>query len=690
MPTRLYASSIDVPKNLGSPLTPSFNSSWSSTNNMVRYALSTSHTGSGLTTLQRSKSSSTRQNLGLVQLTSPPLEADQVITSTDTVRAVFEARENVSGADCSSKMSVRVVSQDGTIVRTTLLALDTATTNIFEWGTTSSSKLFPRMTDADPLKVLSDYTTQDGDRIVVELGFLTANTTFTTSQGKIVIGDPIGVTDFEYGNNLTGTHVGWVEFSMNLSFKTSISPRRQRMQMMGVGTRRFTNSYLPKELITVSARGVNSFLNFMGINSHDYGAPNIYSNRPALKNANEALGIPLSRGNPLDVMVQLPAGWKTSMLFGLPYTTDTATITAAVIADLDRFQPYYDADRLSYIEMPNEPDLFTKYPGTTSIDPNWPQYLAAFYKTAYALTKDRFPNIPVLGSSLGHNTTANVTSVLAQFSNNETPANYCDIGCLHAYPGPNQPHVNLDEMMQVGARLYPGHEIAISETGYHTAYNAWQIGAGGGLSEAAHTWYLPKMYLEYFKRGFKFMWAYELLDRRPNAESTSFGTPLSPAHSMNEANFGLFRGNNNHANPDVTGPKPVVEIITNLRSLLAGTDPVSNSTTTYQIDGSPLKHLLLEKTTHPVIVLWQQATIYTPSIPNTYNAFTFSWSGGSAGVDLSPPDQNATVRFSSDYQITVKKVSDNGASSTTLPAATVHHIAVPAKDILILELTPVT
>lgn len=681
MATRLYASSIDVPKNFGSAITPAFDGNWSSTNNMSRFALHTAHTGSGLTTLQRTKTSSTRQNLGLIQLVSGPLEASQAITTADTVRAVFEARQNVTGADCSSKMSVRVVSQDGATVRATLLALDTVTTNINEWGTTASSKLFPRMVDADPLKTLSDYTTQDGDRIVVEIGFLTANTNFTTSQGRITIGDPIGVNDFGYGNSLTGTHVGWVEFSMNLVFKPSIAPRRQRMQMLGVGTRRLANSFLPKELINVTSRSVNDFLDFMAIGSHDYGAPNIYSNRTALKNANETLGIPLSRGNPLDVMVQLPAGWKTSYLFALPNTTDTQTLTASINADLDKFQTYYDVGRLSHIEMPNEPDLF-------SGDPNWPAYLGAFYKLAYPMAKARFPDIPVLGSTLGHNKDADINSVLAQFSGGETPSDYCDIGCLHSYPGPTQPHSNLDQIMQVGARLFPGKSIAISESGYHTAVNAWQIGAGGDVSEEAQAWYEPKMFLEYYKKGFLILWLYEILDRRPNSESTSFGTPLSPANSQNEANLGLFRGNNSHANPDVTGPKPVVQNLVNLRSLLSGSDPATNSTITYQIDGSPLQHMLLESSTNPIIVLWQQANLYQNSIPSVFNFFTLAFSGGSPGVDLNPPDQNAALRFATDYQVVVKKVSDNGATPVTLTAATMHQIAVPAKDILILELTP--
>lgn len=682
MATRLYASSIDAPKFVGNPIAPAFDSNWTSTNNMVRLSLATAHTGSGLTTLQRSKADSTRRNLGLVQLVSPPLEAGQTITATDTVRAVFEARENVSAADCSSKMSVRVVSEDGTTIRTTLLALDTTTTNLIEWSTVAASRLFPRMNDADALKTLAAYTTQAGDRLVCELGFLTANTNFTTSQGRITIGDPVGIADFDYISGQAGPRVGWIEFSMNLVFKPSINPRRQRMGMMGVGTRRVTaGTTLPKELITTTTKNITSFLDFMGIGSHDYGAPNIYSNHTALTAANLTLGIPLSRGNPLSVMQNLPSGWKTSLLFGLPNTTDVAALTASANSHLDAMQSYYDAGRLSHIEMPNEPDLF-------SGDANWPQYLGLFYKIAYPLAKARFPDIPVLGSTLGHNKDADIESTLAQFSGGETPADYCDIGCLHSYPGPTQPHTNLDHMMQVGARLFPGKQIAISETGYHTAINAWQIGAGGEISEAAQAWYTPKMFLEYFKKGFSHLWLYELLDRRPNAESTSFGTPLSPVNSINEANLGLFRGNNSHASPDVTGAKPVVQNVVNLRTLLSGSNPSTNSSVTYQIDGSPLQHLLLENSTHPIIVLWQQTSLYKTSVPATFNLFSLAFTGGSAGVDLNPSDQNAVLRLGSDYQVTIKKVSDAGASPQILSAATVHQIAVPAKDILVLELTP--
>lgn len=691
MATRFYASSIDVPKYLGSAITPAFDTNWTSTNNMSRFSLALAHTGSGLTTLQRSKSDSTRRNLGLIQLVSPPLVAGIEITSTDTVRTIFQASENATTADCSSKMSIRVFNQDGTALRTTLLALDTSTTNIIEWSTTPSSKLFPRMNDADPLPTLADYTTQDGDRIVCELGFLTANTNFATSQGRITIGDPTNATDYNFANNETGANTGWIEFSVDLSFKPNINPRRQRMQIMGIGSRRMAEtSVLPKELIPTTSANVNSFLDSMAVGSHDYGAPNIYSNHSAIITANTAIGIPLSRGNPLAVMNALPSGWKTSMLFSLPRTTDTAEITTSVNADLDIFATYYDADRLSHIEMPNEPDLFTKFPNSNNIDPAWPQYLGAFYKIAYPLAKSRFPDIPVIGSSLGHNKEADVNSILAEFSGGETPGDYCDEGCLHSYPGPVQPHTGLDQILQISERLYPGKELNISESGYHTAINAWQIGAGGEVSEAAQAWYEPKMYLEYFKKGIKTLWMYELLDRRPNAETTSFNTPVSPSNSINEGNFGFYRGNNNASAPDITGPKPVVNNFVYLRNLLSGNDPTTNSTVRYKIDGSPLQHILLENDTSPIIVLWQQATIYKTSSPAVFNYFTLSYSGGSAGVDLSPPDQNAVIRFDTDYEVLVKKVSDNGATPQTLTAATVHNIAVPAKDIIILELTQPT
>lgn len=688
MATRFYASSDYAPSNLGVSITPAFDT-WTSTNNMVRRSMSPRKTGSGITTLFRTKSDSTRRNFGIIQLVSPPLEAGQAITTSDTVRAVFQSWQNATTADCSAKMSVRIFSQDGTTQQTTLLALDTATTNILEWGTTAASHLFPRMSDADPLPTLQNYTTQDGDRIVCDIGWLCANTTFASSQGKISIGDPLTGSDYDFANNQSGsTSVGWVEFSMDLVFKQVLQPRRQRISIMGTGTRRISNSsVIPTELTSQATQNAADFLNSMGVNSHDYGAPNIYSNIPALISATTTLGIPLMRGQPLAGLDSLSSEYKSGYFIGgYGRTTDATTITNAVNAALDAHaQPYYEAGRLLYLEMPNEPDLFTKTPGG-SIDPNWPSYVAAYCRIAYPIAKARFPDIPIVGVCLGHNKPTDVASLVAAFDG-DAIGDYCDIGNMHSYPGLGLAHTSFDTLTTVPAQLYPGKDIYVTESGYHTAVNDWQIGRVGGINENVQAWYITKMYLEYFGFGIKKFFQYELLDRRPNAESTSFGVPLSPANQQSEANLGLFRGNNSHAAPNTAGAKPVVGILNNLRSMLTGSAPASNATLTYQLDGSPFSHVLLETSTAVYMVIWQRATLWKSGIASTFNIFTLSWQGGSAGVELDPPDQNARLRFSSDKDLTIRKVSDAGATPVTIAGSTVHEFAVPAKDVLIIQIS---
>lgn len=689
MATRFYASSVYAPTNLGTTISPAFDSAWTSSSSMIRRTMSPNKTGSGITTLFRTKSDSTRRNFGIVQLVSHPLEAGQNITTSDTVKAVFQSWQNASTADCSAKMSIRVFSQDGTTARATLLALDTSTTNLSEWGTTATSHLFPRMGDADPVSTLQNYTTQDGDRIVCDIGWLCANTTFASSQGKISIGDPLTGSDYSFANNQAGDgYIGWIEFSMNLVFKQMLLPRRQRLSIMGAGTRRVsTSSVIPAQLISRVTRNAADFINSMGVNSHDYGAPNIYSNIPALISATTTLGIPLMRGQPLSGLESLGTEYKSGYFIGgYGRTTDETTITNAVNAALDAHaQPYYEAGRLLYLEMPNEPDLFTKTPNG-SIDPNWPAYIAAYCRIAYPIAKARFPDIPIVGVPLGHNKPADVAALIAAFDG-DAIGDYCDIGNMHSYPGLGLAHTSFDTLTTVPALLYPGKDIYVTESGYHTAVNDWQIGRGGGINETVQAWYIVKMYLEYFGFGIKKFFQYELLDRRPNAESTSFGTPLSPANQQSEANLGLFRGNNSHSAPNTAGAKPAVELINNLRSMLAGSAPGSNTSLTYQLDGSPLAHILLETSTGIYMVLWQRATLWKSSAPATFNIFTLSWQGGSAGSELNPPDQNARIRFSSDKDLTIRKVSDAGATPTTMSGSTVHEFAVPAKDVLIIQIS---
>jgi hypothetical protein len=174
---------------------------------------------------------------------------------------------------------------------------------------------------------------------------------------------------------------------------------------------------------------------------------------------------------------------------------------------------------------------------------------------------------------------------------------WTDYGNWHAYPGGRCPACadvygqSFDR--KVGAYRAPagGKPLMVTETGYHNATS----GSGGhrAVSERAAGKYIPRLLFEYFNRGVKRSYLYELID-------------LRNAPSKRDANFGLLRNDGSR--------KPAFVALRNLIDILD--DPGTAFTPArldYRLSGhtANVRHRLLQKRDGTFyLALWQSRTSY--------------------------------------------------------------------------------
>lgn len=232
------------------------------------------------------------------------------------------------------------------------------------------------------------------------------------------------------------------------------------------------------------------------------------------------------------------------------------------------------------VEIANEIDLnynnyywhkgdSNKLSDNSSSSSYWVSYIRSLTKDTWnALKNDSATSgIKVIGPSLGRTYDYGNKSPLGDLSS------VVDWGNFHPYPfggnpfnypfaydtlnkyyyDGNFPSVNMDEnpyAMDVYAGPFGSKPMAATETGYFTTSTS------KGISEKVHGKYMPRLFLEYFRKGIARTCSYEFLN-----EWNDSGNP--------EANFGLLRD-------DMTA-KPAYTALKNLIGRLQ--DPASNAKT---------------------------------------------------------------------------------------------------------------
>ena len=242
-------------------------------------------------------------------------------------------------------------------------------------------------------------------------------------------------------------------------------------------------------------------------------------------------------------------------------------------------------DSVEAVEGPNEWDLDAEldYQGHP-----FPQGVRKFQSELYEAIK-RDPataHLEILSPSVADASKASELGELA-----------CDVGNMHSYAlGGEGPTQELDEQWIPSAQIMCGSQpIIATECGYHNAI----IESYSGVSEQASGKYLPRLFLEYFNRGIKRAYSYELIDLKPNPEA-----------NVAKFHYGLLRNDGS--------PKPAFIALKNLILLLKEPDEAlsksfSLGSLDYRLRGNltGVHHTLLQKRNGKFyLILWQEVTSF--------------------------------------------------------------------------------
>ncbi|PSB33810.1 hypothetical protein [Chlorogloea sp. CCALA 695] len=311
----------------------------------------------------------------------------------------------------------------------------------------------------------------------------------------------------------------------------------------------------------------------------------------------------------------------------------------------------------------------------------WVSYIRSLTKDTWnALKSDpATAGITVIAPSLGRTYNYGNKSPLGDLSS------VVDWGNVHSYPfggnpfnnpfayntlakyyyDGNFPSVNIDEnpyIFDVYGGPFGSKPIAATETGYYTTSTA------RGVSETVHGKYMPRLFLEYFRKGIVRTCSYEFLNE--------WNQP-----SNSEANFGLLRN-------DLT-PKPAYTALKNLLGSLK--DPATNAKTftptalDYTLTVTPptgynrtqyVHSTLLQKATGTFyLVLWHEIsnnditvtparTITPPAMPTKVTLTTpirsatlSTWDDAGNRTESSVAISNKTVSVNVTDKVTILKLT---------------------------------
>jgi hypothetical protein len=327
---------------------------------------------------------------------------------------------------------------------------------------------------------------------------------------------------------------------------------------------------------TEAPRSASAFINSIGVVIHTPYLRTPYADRSELESRLVELGVHHIRDA---LLVGSP--WQDEIFNSLAAKGIKATLlleTNRLAKMVQLVQNTLHAD-VDAIEGPNEYD--------ESGDPNWAMDLPEIQEAIWSTFKNDplTSAIPILAPTVVH---SGSLQALGNISSDFEYQNF------HPYPAGQPPEATIRHLMEGVESYAPGKPLVATETGYDNAL------AGGAdtdaVSEAAAAVYIPRLFLEYFRRGITRTFLYELVDLKPN-----------PSDTIPQDHFGLFRN-------DWT-PKPAFYSLRNLIGLIGDSGPtaVGDQSVTLKLRGTTtgVQHLLLERDDgSKVLVLWRTASVW--------------------------------------------------------------------------------
>lgn len=213
MATRLYFDT-EAPT-----VSPTFDAAWEVTGSAVRRILAdakyASHAFESLAAATTSNTPAGAVDVLIAQYVSAELSGAQTISLA--IKGQIRALESNAAADLRMQAVIWVRTSAGGVRGTLIGANAGALSN--EFFTSSRNIKIPLNGSTVPTSVAA----QDGDRIVVEIGYRKHESAVTSRTGTFAGGNPSG-TDLAEDETTTTANVGWLEFANTLVFK--VSPAR--------------------------------------------------------------------------------------------------------------------------------------------------------------------------------------------------------------------------------------------------------------------------------------------------------------------------------------------------------------------------------------------------------------------------------------------------------------------------------
>lgn len=401
----------------------------------------------------------------------------------------------------------------------------------------------------------------------------------------------------------------------------------------------------PASAASETARTTSEFVDSLGINIHSAYDDTPYDEHDRVIAALRDLGVRHVRDGlmpPTESAARqqrqrafrralADAGIRSTVILGRP-GQDPAAFVEAVRGE--------GGDVLAGIEGPNEHDLSGRAGWAAEVR----DYQRRLFEAAKADPQVR--GIPLLGPSVGNTRNASAFGDMSA---------WVDRGSIHAYPGGRAPGTFTDVVGSQTAELFGGKAPVVTESGYHNAMNVWN--GHPPVPESVAAVYLPRLYLDNFRRGIERAFSYELINAYSNASLT---------HA--DSHFGLLRQD--------FSPKPAATRLRNLVRLIdANAAGGARGALDYTLRGDlrGIERVLLRRADGTfVLALWQKARIFD------------EYARQFVGV----PARTLELRTGPEVAVAAGRPAEG---ETTAPVAAATHaatITVPGDDVLVVELRP--
>jgi len=332
------------------------------------------------------------------------------------------------------------------------------------------------------------------------------------------------------------------------------------------------------------ARTADSFVGSIGVNTHFYYSDTPYVEKFGLvKERLAELGVthvreniaPNDRPDQYRRLRELAAtGIKADLILGDPRNG---------ISTLDHMISVVKTELPGAVDSLEGPNEFNAQ-GVS----NWVSLLRDYQQHLYTAVKSdpALSSLTVIGPSITNWGDAEKLGDMSAM---------LDVGCAHPYTS-RPPETVVTESLERSAQTAGTKPAFTTETGYHTALNYKSASeAFLPVTEAAQAVYMPRIFLEQFRRGVARTYSYELLNQFPDAGLKN-----------RESNWGLLRND--------LSKKPAFDALRNLIAVLkdsgSGFTPGSLD---YSLEGNKenLRQLLLQKSDGSYyLALWRATSVW--------------------------------------------------------------------------------